>query len=149
MHQDNLNIKIIKLVNGDDIVCNLPVAQLGEKSALIRLEKPLQIKFVPQLTARGLKDYVALIKWTCYSNDNIVTIPKDKILTITTATEDMKSNYNKIARNYHLIESNGMPGMVSGTKNVPIDDEEEIEIDDSIEALKTELDRLKIKKTIH
>ena len=149
MHQDNLNIKIIKLVNGDDIVCNLPVAQLGEKSALIRLEKPLQIKFVPQLTARGLKDYVALIKWTCYSNDNIVTIPKDKILTITTATEDMKSNYNKIARNYHLIETNGMPGMVSGTKNVPIDDEEEIEIDDSIEALKTELDRLKLKKTIH
>ena len=149
MHQDNLNIKIIKLVNGDDIVCNLPVAQLGEKSTLIRLEKPLQIKFVPQLTARGLKDYVALIKWTCYSNDNIVTIPKDKILTITTATEDMKSNYNKIARNYHLIESNGMPGMVSGTKNVPIDDDEEIEIDDSIEALKTELYRLKIKKTIH
>ena len=53
-------IKIIKLINGDDIVCSLPAEQLGEKSPLLRLNKPLQIKYIPQLTAQGLKDYVVL-----------------------------------------------------------------------------------------
>ena len=52
-------IKIIKLINGDDIVCTLPAEQLGEKSPMLRLSKPLQVKYIPQLTAQGLKDYVA------------------------------------------------------------------------------------------
>ena len=57
-------IKIIKLINGDDIVCTLPAEQLGDKSPLLRLSKPLQVKYIPQFTATGLKDYVALIKWS-------------------------------------------------------------------------------------
>lgn len=63
MHQIQESVKIIKLINGDDIVCVLSQQQLSETSPLIRLEKPLQIKYVSQLTTRGIKDYVALIKW--------------------------------------------------------------------------------------
>jgi hypothetical protein len=37
-------IKIIKLVNGDDIVCILPKEQLAEKSPLLRVSKPLTSK---------------------------------------------------------------------------------------------------------
>ena len=96
-------IKVIKLVNGDDIVCNLPAEQLPEPTPLIRLEKPLQIKYVPQLTARGLKDYIALIKWTAYTNDKIVTVPKDKIMTITNASEEMIKSYFDVSEKYELI----------------------------------------------
>ena len=44
------DIKIIKLINGDDIVCSFPKKQLEQKSPLIRIVKPLLIKYVPQLT---------------------------------------------------------------------------------------------------
>ena len=44
------NIKIVKLVNGDDIVCAFPKEQLPDKHALLRIERPLQIKYIPQLT---------------------------------------------------------------------------------------------------
>ena len=101
MHQNNENpIKIIKLVNGDDIVCILPKEQLGEKSPLIRLDRPLQIKYVPQLTPAGFRDYIALIKWTGYSKDRIITIPKDKIMTITNAGESMVTSYFHIVKDY-------------------------------------------------
>ena len=101
MHQNNENpIKIIKLVNGDDIVCILPKEQLGEKSPLIRLDRPLQIKYVPQLTPSGFRDYIALIKWTGYSKDRIVTIPKDKIMAITNAGESMVTSYFHIVKDY-------------------------------------------------
>ena len=101
MHQNNENpIKIIKLVNGDDIVCILPKDQLGEKSPLIRLDRPLQIKYVPQLTPAGFRDYIALIKWTGYSKDRIITIPKDKILAITNAGDSMITSYFHIVKDY-------------------------------------------------
>ena len=89
MHQPMETIKIIKLINGDDIVCSFPKEQLGQKSPLIRIVKPLLIKYVPQLTSMGIKDYIALIKWAAYTNDSVITIPKDKILTITNASSEM------------------------------------------------------------
>ena len=104
MHQPMENIKIIKLINGDDIVCSFPKKQLEQKSPLIRIVKPLLIKYVPQLTPMGFKDYIALIKWAAYTNDSIITIPKDKILTITNASSEMGKSYEHMANNYEKID---------------------------------------------
>ncbi len=98
-----VQVKIIKLINGDDIVCCLAKEQLPEKTPLLRLEKPLQIKYVSQLTPKGLKDYIALIKWASYTNDQIITIPKDKIVTITNATEEMTKSYIEVSKKYEKI----------------------------------------------
>jgi hypothetical protein len=97
-------IKIIKLVNGDDIVCSLPAQQLGEKSPMLRLSKPLQVKYIPQFTTQGLKDYVALIKWSPYTRDAVLTIPKDKILTIVNANPDMSKSYAHVVMGYDKSE---------------------------------------------
>jgi hypothetical protein len=104
MHQPMENIKIIKLINGDDIVCSFPKKQLEQKSPLIRIVKPLLIKYVPQLTPMGFKDYIALIKWAAYTNDSVITIPKDKILTITNASSEMGKSYEHMAINYDKID---------------------------------------------
>jgi hypothetical protein len=98
------DIKIIKLINGDDIVCTLAKDNLPVDSPLLRLERPLQIKYVSQLTAKGLRDYIALIKWTAYTNDIIITLPKDKIVTITTATEELAKSYSDVSLKYDMIE---------------------------------------------
>src|SRR6056300_692033 len=102
MQQPHHNVKIIKMVNGEDVVTILPTGkeQLPETHNLMRLSKPLLIKYVPQMTMSGFKDYVALIKWCAYTSDIIVTIPKDKILTITNATSEMASSYMNVASSY-------------------------------------------------
>jgi len=97
-------IKIIKLINGDDIVCGLAKDQLPDKSTLLRIDRPLQIKYVSQLTPKGLKDYIALIKWVAYTNDKVVSIPKDKIMTITNATEEMTKSYLDVALKYERMD---------------------------------------------
>ena len=97
-------IKIIKLINGDDNVCTLPAEQLGEKAPMLRLSKPLQVKYVPQLTAQGLKDYVALIKWSPYTPDHIITIPKDKIMAIVNASGEMTRSYEFVVKTYDKPE---------------------------------------------
>ena len=102
MHQPQDSIKIIKLVSGEDVVTVLPTGknQLPDNSQLLRLEKPLLIKYVPQMTLTGFKDYIALIKWCSYTTDKVITIPKNKIMTITNATTEMASSYFTIATNY-------------------------------------------------
>jgi len=108
MHQPPHNIKIIKLINGEDVVTAVPTGdkQLPESHNLMRLTKPLLIKYVPQMTMTGFKDYVALIKWCSYTPDQIITIPKDKIITITNATVEMASSYMNISNN---IEEKPVP----------------------------------------
>jgi hypothetical protein len=98
------NIKIVKLENGDDIVCSFPSDQLPEEHALLRITKPLQIKYIPQLTPGGFRDYVALVKWAAYTSDQVITIPKQKIMTITNATNEMQRSYVNIIKDYNVLD---------------------------------------------
>ena len=56
----------------------------------MRLDRPLQIKYIPSMTSFKPKDYVAMIKNASYTNDKIITIPKDKIMTMTNASLEIK-----------------------------------------------------------
>ena len=102
----NQTVKIIKLINGDDIVTVLPTGdkQLPDNGPLIRLDKPLQIKYVPQMTPMGFRDYIAMIRWTNYTSDKVVTIPKDKIMTIPNASLEMSNSYSEIVKNYDGLD---------------------------------------------
>ena len=95
----NLNTaKIIKLVTGEEICCMLPKEQLSEKSNLLRLSEPMLIKYVPQITQYGVSDYIALVKWVGFTQDKIISIPKDKILTIANATQPFTERYQKLVK---------------------------------------------------
>jgi hypothetical protein len=58
---------------------------------------------VPQITVQGFKDYIALIRWTAYTNDEQITIPKDKIMTITNANDSMSKSYLGVVDTYEDI----------------------------------------------
>ena len=82
----NQSVKIIRLVSGEEICCVIPKEQIKDKTNLLRLSEPMLIKYVPQVTEFGISDYIALVKWVGFTDDKIITIPKDKILTIANAT---------------------------------------------------------------
>ena len=141
-------IKIIKLINGDDIVCSLPVEQLGEKSPMLRLSKPLQVKYIPQFTAQGLKDYVALIKWSPYTRDAILTVPKDKIMTIVNANPDMTKSYNHMMLSYDKQEPIAQKEKPAVFKRERLSDEENDKVNEIFD--EDDLDDYDIPtKTVH
>ena len=140
-------IKIIKLINGDDIVCTLPAEQLGDKSPLLRLSKPLQVKYIPQFTATGLKDYVALIKWSPYTRDFILTIPKDKIMTIVNANNDMSKSYNYMMTNYEKSEPLAQKEKPASFKRERLSDEDNDRVNEIFDEF--EDDEFIPKKTLH
>jgi len=124
------NIKIVKLENGDDIVCSFPSDQLPEEHALLRITKPLQIKYIPQLTPGGFRDYVALVKWAAYTSDQVITIPKQKIMTITNATNEMQKSYVNIIKDYNVLDK--VPERVQNMKyeQQRLSDEENKEVNE-------------------
>jgi len=90
--------KIIKLVTGEEICCMLPKEQLNEKSNLLRLSDPMLIKYVPHITNLGVSDYIALVKWIGFTEDKVVSIPKDKILTICNASLPFTQRYQRLIK---------------------------------------------------
>ena len=132
------NIKIIKLENGDDIVCSFPEDQLPESHALLRIIKPLQIKYIPQLTPGGFKDYVAMVKWAAYTSDKVITIPKQKIMTITNATHEMGKSYGQVIKNYDVIDK--VPEKEKGLefKRERLSDQQNEEINEIFDEFKDE-----------
>ena len=144
MHQPQQSVKIIKLVSGEDVVTILPTGknQLPDNSQLLRLEKPLLIKYVPQMTLTGFKDYIALIKWCSYTNDKVITIPKNKIMTITNASAEMTASYGTIADNY---DKQPVPVRQQNYKQQKFTDAE----NEKINELFDEFDDEDLDKTIH
>ena len=92
-------VKIIRLISGEEICCIIPKEQIKDKTNLLRLSEPMLIKYVPQISEFGISDYIALVKWVGFTNDKIITIPKDKIMTIANATEPFTRRY------HHLVDS--------------------------------------------
>ena len=92
-------VKIIRLVSGEEICCVIPKEQIKDNKTLIRLSEPMLIKYVPKITEMGISDYIALVKWVGFTNDKIITIPKDKIMTIANATEPFTRRY------HHLVNT--------------------------------------------
>ncbi len=140
-------IKIIKLINGDDIVCALPAEQSPDKSPMLRLSKPLQVKYIPQLTAMGLKDYVALIKWSPYTPDHIISIPKDKIMSIVNASGEMTKSYNFVVTTYDKSEPVVRKETPMSFKRERLSDEDNERINEIFDEF--EDDGFVPKKTIH
>ena len=132
------NIKIIKLENGDDIVCSFPNEQLPESHSLLRITKPLQIKYIPQLTPQGFRDYVAMVKWAAYTSDAVITIPKQKIMTITNATGEMAKSYGQVIKNYDTIDKVPEKKTDLQFKRERLSDEQNEEINEIFDEFKDE-----------
>ena len=109
-------VKIIRLVSGEEICCVLPKEQLKEKSNMLRLSEPMLIKYVPQITEMGISDYIALVKWVGFTNDKIITIPKDKIMTIANATEPFTKRYHTLVNSFST-KSQKLPSFVERDLN--------------------------------
>lgn len=95
---DDKAVKIIRLVSGEEICCKFPLHkdQLPENSKLLRLQEPMLIKYVPRITEQGISDYIALVKWVGFTDEKIITIPIDKIITIANATPQFTKRYGKL-----------------------------------------------------
>ena len=110
---DDKTVKIIRLVSGEEICCKFPLhkSQLPENSKLLRLQDPMLIKYLPRITEQGISDYIALVKWVGFTDEKIVTIPVDKIITICNATPQFTKRYSDLSNSLKHAKQ-PLPGFI-------------------------------------
>ena len=110
---DTKSVKIIRLVSGEEICCKFPLHknQLPENSKLLRLQEPMLIKYVPRITEQGISDYIALVRWVGFTDEKIVTIPIDKIVTICNATPAFTKRYDGLTKTLNNSKQ-ALPGFI-------------------------------------
>ena len=110
---DTKSVNIIRLVSGEEICCRFPLHknQLPENSKLLRLQEPMLIKYVPRITEHGISDYIALVRWVGFTDEKIITIPIDKIVTICNATAAFTRRYIDLTKTLKNAKQ-ALPGYI-------------------------------------
>ena len=69
------------------------------------------IKYVPRITEHGISDYIALVRWVGFTDEKIITIPIDKIITICNATAAFTRRYVDLTKSLKASKQ-ALPGYI-------------------------------------
>ena len=139
-----MSYQVIKLANGEDIVCNL-VKRFGSK---IEVTSPLRMDTITKQTDKGTIESLALSRWVQpYSDEKVFNIEKNSVVIMTPASVGLSRYYEYVLRNIKedIVET------PPTKKELRIIEEEELDLHEEIfssEDLQKILDKFS-KKTIH
>lgn len=84
--------QIIKFSSGDEVVCDV-IKDVGD---YLTLEKPMKMYLTPRATKQGIVESLTLSKWLHpYTEQDVLKVRKDSIITIVSASEGMKTFYRR------------------------------------------------------
>ena len=139
-----MSYQVIKLANGEDIVCNL-VKRFGSK---IEVTSPLRMDTITKETAKGTMESLALSRWVQpYSDEKVFNIESNSVVIMTPASVGLSRYYEYVLKNIKedIVET------PPTKKELRIIEEEELDLHEEIfssEDIQKILDKFS-KKTIH
>ena len=140
-----MSYQVIKLANGEDIVCNL-VKRFGSK---IEVTSPLRMDTISKETDKGVMESLALSRWVQpYSDEKVFNIESNSVVIMTPASVGLSRYYEYVLDN---LGQSKLQKIVPTKKELQKIEEEEIDLEDEIfsaEDLQEILSKF-TKKTIH
>ena len=91
-----MSYQVIKLANGEDIVCNL-VKRFGSK---IEVTSPLRMDTITKETDKGTMESLALSRWVQpYSDEKVFNIESNSVVIMTPASVGLSRYYEYVLKN--------------------------------------------------
>ena len=89
--------QIIKLKNGEDLICNV----LDNENGRLKVESPLKMETVNRISKKGLTESLALTRWIQpYSDEDHFFIESNSIIIMTPASIGMTRYYEYVLKSY-------------------------------------------------
>ena len=89
--------QIIKLKNGEDLICNV----LDNENGRLKVSSPLKMETVNRLSKKGLTESLALTRWIQpYSDEEHYFIESNSIIIMTPASVGMTRYYEYVLKSY-------------------------------------------------
>ena len=126
----NTNYQIIKLSNGENIICDIKEQSGSEPS--LEVVAPLKMDVMSRMTKKGIQEGLALTRWVQpFTDEKNIQINKSTIVTMVPASMGMSKYYE-----YVLKSIKGMKLVSSTTEDIeePTDEDlNTIELEQRIE----------------
>ena len=89
--------QIIKLKNGEDLICNV----LDNENGRLKVSSPLKMETVNRISKKGLTESLALTRWIQpYSDEEHFFIESNSIIIMTPASVGMSRYYEYVVKSY-------------------------------------------------
>jgi len=89
--------QIIKLKNGEDLICNV----LDNENGRLKVSSPLKMEAVNRISKKGLTESLALTRWIQpYSDEEHFFIESNSIIIMTPASVGMTRYYEYVLKSY-------------------------------------------------
>jgi hypothetical protein len=106
--------KIMKLTNGEEIVCQIDDKIVNDE---YQLNYPLKIDVRPQMTKKGVVEALNLSRWVgSYTSQSLFSVKTEHVLLVAEASEGLCRYYDHVVEEIKRIEDKSI------TKAIAIDD---------------------------
>ena len=143
-----MNYQVIKLSNGEDIVCIVHENTTSRESGKLKVSSPLRMDTITKQTDKGTMESLALSRWVQpYSDEKVFNIEKNSVVIMTPASVGLSRYYEYVLKNIKedIVETPPTKKELKIIEDEMLDLHEELF---SSEDLKKILDKFS-KKTIH
>ena len=143
-----MSYQVIKLSNGEDIVCIVHENTTSRESGKLKVSSPLRMDTITKQTDKGTMESLALSRWVQpYSDEKVFNIESNSVVIMTPASVGLSRYYEYVLKNIKedIVET------PPTKKELRIIEEEELDLHEEIfssEDLQKILDKFS-KKTIH
>ena len=157
------NFQVLKLSNGDDVICNL----VETKDNTFKITSPLKMDTINRITKKGVSESLALTRWIQpYSDQEHYHVQKTSVVVMAEASVGLTRYYQYVLRTLdkmvvnekfnpteiseeEYLEALELKKTLDKEKKKPLIDEDVPEDDILEEEEKLLLDLMDSKKTIH
>ena len=139
-----MNQYVVKLTNGEDIVCEVN----EDTGSQLKISSPLKMDTIVRTTTKGVVESLSLARWVQpYSDEKYFNIEKISIVVMTPASVGLCKYYDYVLKNINEVVKHTKP-TIRDLKEIEeeMDLEEDLVSDEDLTAL---LDNFNTKKTIH
>ena len=138
-----MNYQIVKLSNGEDIICDV----LENEETRIKITSPLKMDSITRTTTKGIVESLSLARWVQpYSDENTFDIEKNSIIIMTPASAGLTRYYEYVLQNINEVVKDKSP-TVKQLKQIDEEPQETLTEEDFEDIL--EEFKLKTKTTYH
>ena len=96
------NYQVIKLTNGEDIICDLKDSESGY---LLKVKSPLKMEIVNRVTKSGMVEGLALTRWVQpFTEQESVMINKSTVVTMVPASIGMSKYYRYVLKSIDTMK---------------------------------------------
>ena len=103
--------KIMKLTNGEEIVCQTDDKIVNDE---YQLNYPLKIDVRPQMTKKGVVDALNLSRWVgSYTSQSLFSVKTEHVLLVAEASEGLCRYYDHVVEEIKRIENKAITKAIS------------------------------------